>query len=105
MSHRAESPSRLRGPAEGGERGPALDEEQRPQAVLSERLENISVLAKHAAHNPHLVGPYAQFLWTANEAARLATPAQKSLIRQLASRNLKPEQYTPEIEKIMGWDT
>lgn len=62
------------------------------------------MLAKHAAHHPELVGEYARFLVVANEAARVATHEQKRMIRALAARNLKPEQYTPEIEKIMGWD-
>ena len=50
-----------------------------------------------------MVGPYARFLVVANEAARVATSQQKAMIRALATRNLKPEEYTPEIEKIMGW--
>lgn len=49
------------------------------------------------------IGPYSRFLEVAGEAHRSATPAQRSLMRQLASTCPTPEQATDGIERIMGW--
>lgn len=46
---------------------------------------------------------YPRFLEVANEAHKVATPEQRQALRALTTLHLKPEQMTPEIEKIMGW--
>lgn len=77
--------------------------------MITQRMEsNIETLAKDAARHPEKVGPYCQFLVTANEAARLASPEQRSNLRAFVASHpggFTPEEATTAIEKIMGWET
>jgi hypothetical protein len=75
--------------------------------MLTQRMEDsISALAKDAARRPEKVGPYMQFLVTANEAARTATPEQRALMRAYTRAHpggIPPEDATQFIERVMGW--
>lgn len=73
--------------------------------MITQRMEHaVEVLAKDAARHPERVGPYAQFLVTASQAANHATPEQRKLMREFAATMPTPEEAITAIERIMGWE-